>query len=451
MDQLLAPGVYVKEVPSAVKPIAGVGTSTAGFIGVAPGLRKSSTLHFDLGTGGRNKKTFDLPDTFPAEATAAACTVRIADDVVKAVEIDLEGGKVVFADAPDTGAQIALDYNQVGDAVEPALYTNFSQFEAAFAPPESGPFSANAAQNRLAHAVYGFFNNGGTRCWVAPVTAVTKTEVDKALDAFAAIDEIALVAAPGMMDQAVQTAVIDHCETLEDRFAILDGQQNPTELTPKAIKVTNLKNSNYAALYYPWIMVYDPVTGGSIAVPPSGHMAGLYARVDGQRGVHKAPANEVIRGALGVHKRLSRAAQAGLNPAGINVIRNFKGSITVWGARTLGGDDNGEWKYISVRRLFNFLRESIDEGTRWVVFEPNAPALWAGIRRNVSAFLHTVWASGALFGNTPQEAFFVRCDETTNPPEVREQGQVVTEIGVAVVKPAEFVVFKISQWAGPGE
>jgi phage tail sheath protein FI len=196
--------------------------------------------------------------------------------------------------------------------------------------------------------------------------------------------------------------------------------------------------------------VFDPATNDNIVVPPAGHVAGVYARVDGLRGVHKAPANEVIRGALGVETLVSKAGQAGLNPDDINVIRKFDGNITVFGAHTLAGREDAEWRYVNVRRLFLFLRESIDEGTQWVVFEPNDPSLWAKITRNVTAFLTNVWRAGALFGSTPQEAFYVKCDAETNPPEVRELGQVVTEIGVAVVKPAEFVIFRISQWAGPG-
>ena len=185
-------------------------------------------------------------------------------------------------------------------------------------------------------------------------------------------------------------------------------------------------------------------------MPPSGHVAGIYARVDTNRGVHKAPANEVVLGALGLKYNVSKATQDGLNPDGINCIRELNGNIRVWGARTIGGDANGEWRYVNVRRLFLFLRESIDEGTQWVVFEPNTPDLWSKITRNITAFLTNVWRAGALFGNTPQEAFYVKCDAETNPPEVRDAGQVVTEIGVAVVKPAEFVIFKISQWAGLG-
>jgi hypothetical protein len=286
---------------------------------------------------------------------------------------------------------------------------------------------------------------------VTRAPTLSATTVGAALDGFSAIDEIAIVAVPGALDAAVQGAVIDHCERVGDRFAVLDGQRvtNAAQWTAANIKGT-VSNSNYAAMYFPWISVYDPATDGRVVVPPSGHMAGIYARVDTERGVHKAPANVSIRGALGVESRVGKADQDGLNPAGINAIRDINGAITVWGARTLGGDANGEWKYINVRRLFLYLRESIDEGTQWVVFEPNTPALWSKITRNVTAFLTNVWRSGALFGNTPAEAFYVRCDASTNPPEVRDLGQVVTEIGVAVVRPAEFVIFRISQWAGPG-
>jgi phage tail sheath protein FI len=188
-------------------------------------------------------------------------------------------------------------------------------------------------------------------------------------------------------------------------------------------------------------------------VPPSGHLAGVYARSDAERGVHKAPANEVLRGALGVRYPVSKILQGTLNPLGVNCIRAFDGTVKVYGARTLASDPQGdpEWTYINVRRLVNFLRESIDQGTQWVVFEPNAPDLWSRIRRNVGSFLTGVWATGALLGVTADQAFYVRCDETTNPPETRDLGQVVTEVGVAIVRPAEFVVFRLSQWAGPAQ
>jgi phage tail sheath protein FI len=224
------------------------------------------------------------------------------------------------------------------------------------------------------------------------------------------------------------------------------------------------QRSRNAAFYFPYIEVIDPakqmqdqdpVRGkparywGRLYVSPSGHIAGIYARTDETRGVHKAPANSPILGALNVKYYISKQKQELLNPQGVNCIRNMNGNITVWGARTIGGDKNSEWKYINVRRFFLFLSESIDEGTQWVVFEPNDPALWGKIRRNVSAFLTNVWRSGALFGLTPEEAFYVKCDAETNPPEMRDLGMVVTEIGVAIVRPAEFVIFRVTQAIGP--
>jgi len=185
-------------------------------------------------------------------------------------------------------------------------------------------------------------------------------------------------------------------------------------------------------------------------MPPSGHIAGVYARVDNERGVHKAPANETIRGALDVTQRLSKAHQDGLNPKGVNCIRLLNDNILIWGARTVGGDANADLKYINVRRTLLFLRQSIDLGTQWVVFEPNSPALWQRITRSVTAFLMNVWRSGALFGDTPAQAFYVKCDKETNPQSSIDAGQVVTEIGVAIVRPAEFVIFRISQMAGGG-
>jgi phage tail sheath protein FI len=392
--------VYVEEVQSSVQPIAGVGTSTAGFIGA------------------------------------------VADDVTMPPQpgkfvVDSQGQPI--KDSLDKVTPIPY---VVAPAGVPQLITSWESFKNHFGDFQEG--------NRiLAHAVYGFFNNGGTLCWVTRLTAVGPEEVGDALATFEAIDEIALVVVPGATDSDTQSAVITHCEKLGDRFAILDGKQDPDDFT--AAEITDTGNSNYAALYFPYIEVFDPVDGARAYVPPSGHVAGIYARVDTERGVHKAPANAVVRGALGLEHRLSRANQELLNPDGINLIRDLNGNIVVWGARTLGGDANGEWKYVNVRRLFLFLRESIDEGTQWVVFEPNDTSLWAKITRNVTAFLTNVWRSGALFGTTPAEAFYVRCDASTNPTEVRDLGQVVTEIGVAVVRPAEFVIFRISQWAGPGK
>jgi len=428
MPQYLSPGVYVQEVPSAVQPIAGVGTSTAGFIGVveygevepAEHALLNRTLKEDIGEVGSGSEvtTVNVGDVINAETK-------------KKNKIKVEPLTTFLENKQYSAAK---------------LCTNFAGFTKHF----GGFTSTNKQQNWLAHAVYGYFNNGGTRCWV---TRAAQDSLSDALETFKPIDEISLVAIPGATDKPLQTAILDHCEdkNLQDRFAILDAALGkPDDLTAQNV-FKGVRSSKYAAIYFPWIKVFDPAAQEVIAVPPSGHIAGIYARVDAERGVHKAPANEVIRGALDVDTPISRRDQDGLNPDGVNVIRKFNGNITVWGARTIGGERNGEWKYINVRRLFIYLRESIDQGTQWVVFEPNTPELWAKITRNITAFLTNVWRDGALFGNTPQEAFYVKCDAEINPPEVRDLGQVVTEIGVAVVKPAEFVIFRISQWAGPGE
>ena len=335
-------------------------------------------------------------------------------------------------------------------ANEVKLCTNFNEFKKYF-----GDFSLDDGQKKLAHAVYGFFNNGGSRCYVSRVAS--DSDISGVLEQFEAIDEIAIVAAPGIVETSTRSAIVTHCTNMGDRFAILDCA---ADKTPSDVNTDKPDNSDYAAYYFPWIKVSDPASNimnpngkgadNYISIPPSGHIAGVYARVDTQRGVHKAPANEVIFGALGLDYKISKNQQDGLNPQGINCIRDLNGNIRIWGARTVGGDANGEFKYINVRRLFLSIKDSIEEGTQWTVFEPNDMELWAKIRRNVNAYLTNVWRSGALFGATPQEAFFVKCDAENNPPEVRDLGQVIIEIGVAPVKPAEFVIFRISQWAGSG-
>ncbi|WP_068398327.1 phage tail sheath family protein [Kribbia dieselivorans] len=275
-----------------------------------------------------------------------------------------------------------------------------------------------------------------------------------------AIDEVTMVAVPdlvaaleqGAIDleqfKAVQLAVIAHCEMMGDRMAILDP---PPGLNPQKILDWRVNgagfDSKYATLYWPYVKVMDPATGMAQHVPPSGHMAGIWARNDDTRGVHKAPANEVVRGAISLETQITRAEHDLLNPVGVNCIRAFPGrGVRVWGARTLSSDP--AWRYINVRRLFNYLEESILDGTQWVVFEPNDPQLWARIRRTISAFLVNEWRKGALFGATPDDAYFVKCDEETNPAEGIDAGQVVCQIGVAPVKPAEFVVFQLSQFSG---
>jgi phage tail sheath protein FI len=283
------------------------------------------------------------------------------------------------------------------------------------------------------------------------------------IGALEALDEVTMVCVPDLMSsyqqgdidldgiKAVQTMVLAHCERLKYRFAILDA---PPDMSPQEIGDWRHKqagyDSKYGALYYPWIEVPNPLGGNgtTLLVPPSGHLAGIYARTDEQRGVHKAPANEVVAEAIDLELNVTKEEQDMLNPMGVNCLRAFPGrGIRVWGARTLSSDP--AWRYINVRRLFNFVEASIEAGTQWVVFEPNDEDLWARVRRDVTAFLRRVWLSGALFGSTPEQAFYVKCDGELNPPEVRDAGQLIIEVGLAPVKPAEFVIFRISQWAGP--
>lgn len=274
-----------------------------------------------------------------------------------------------------------------------------------------------------------------------------------------ALDDVTMVCVPDLMSayeakeidmkgvQAVQQAIIDYCELVRYCFAIIDC---PPGMSPSEIKEWRLTvnyDSTRAALYYPWIEIADMTgnNGRTRMIPPSGHVAGVYARTDATRGVHKAPANELMRATLGLEINITKGEHDLLNPIGINAIRSFPGrGIRIWGARTISSDPS--WRYINVRRLFNMIEESIENGTQWVVFEPNDPFLWGRVTRDVSSFLRNVWRTGALFGNTPDNAFYVKCDEETNPPEARDLGQLVVEIGIAPVKPAEFVIFRVSQW-----
>jgi phage tail sheath protein FI len=274
-----------------------------------------------------------------------------------------------------------------------------------------------------------------------------------------AIDNVTMLCVPDLMAalqngalslddvKAVQLAMIAHCELMADRVAILD---TPPGLNAQKVKEWRMDvtgyDSKYAAMYWPWIKVADPVAGKQIFIPPSGHMAGIWARNDSSRGVHKAPANEVVRGAVTLELNITKGEHDTLNPIAVNAIRSFPGQgIRVWGARTLSSDP--EWRYLNVRRLFNYVEKSILNGTNWVVFEPNDPKLWDSVKRTINMFLRRVWRDGALFGRTPAQAFFVKCDEENNPAENRDAGILTVEIGIAPVKPAEFVVFRISQFS----
>jgi phage tail sheath protein FI len=253
--------------------------------------------------------------------------------------------------------------------------------------------------------------------------------------------EISLVYAPGVTDKAIRQSVISHCEKQKFRFAVLDCAPHvPTPPDPR----TDIQESQYAAFYYPWIETPDPQTGLPKLVPPGGHVLGIYARTDTDRGVFKAPANEVVRGALDLEYRIDEKIQDSFNPKGINAIRSFPGrGILLWGARTLSS--NSLWKYVSVRRLFIFLEASIYDGTQWVVFETNNEKLWARVKDTIRLFLRGQWRLGAMMGETEEQAFFVTCDRTTMTQDDILNGRLVCEIGIAPVRPAEFVIFRIFQ------
>ncbi|MEM1180769.1 MAG: phage tail sheath C-terminal domain-containing protein [Acidobacteriota bacterium] len=402
MPSYMTPGVYVEEVPGGARPIEMVGTSTAAFVGVAP--RGEARTH-------------------------------------QAVAVN-----------------------------------NWTEFTKIF-------MSDGDQSTALSHSVFGFFLNGGGRCYVVNVGeggSVSGTgRRRQGLQVLEELEEVSIVAIPGFYDAASYDAAISHCEKLGNRVAILDSPRELASIdqltriaTPGAIVVggdgdddgdggdgddagsepglrPRASDGGYATFYFPHIGVKDPLGGELDWVAPSGHMAGIWARTDGIRGVHKAPANELIRGALDVSYRLTEEEQGVLNQKGVNCIRFFTGEgIRVWGARTVAASSS-EWRYLNVRRLFIMIEESIARSTRWTVFEPNDSSLWKSIQRDVGAFLKRVWRTGALMGTTPEEAFFVKCDGETNPTEEIDAGIVTTQIGLAPVKPAEFVVFRISQQA-PG-
>jgi phage tail sheath protein FI len=253
--------------------------------------------------------------------------------------------------------------------------------------------------------------------------------------------DVALVYAPGQAVD-VNKAVISHCESLRSRFAVVDPDRtvDATDFQPRSA----VQDTQYAALYYPWIAIPDPENGAPRIVPPGGHVLGVYARTDVERGVFKAPANEILRGVLDLTAAIDDRTQEILNPRGINAIRTLpERGIRVWGARTLSSDP--AWRYVNVRRLFIFLERSINEGTRWVVLEPNDDRLWARVIDTIRSFLRTQWRLGALFGRTEEEAFFIKCDRTTMTQDDILNGRLVCEIGIAPVRPAEFVIFRIFQ------
>lgn len=334
--------------------------------------------------------------------------------------------------------------------ISPALVTSWSDFLRDF-----GGTTVEGRPARVAQAAHAFFLNGGQHLWVQRVPTSDPEDLAAGLAALADVDDITLVAIPDAADLPVEesaaaaAALVAHCEEQRHRFGLVDP---PAGLDVDAvISFRSRFDSSRAALYVPWLEVADPGgSGGLVTVPPSGTVAGICARVDLTRGVHKAPVNEAPRGAFGLASDVTAADQARLTPAGVNAFRSFPGrGLLLWGARTMSSDP--EWKYVNVRRLVMHLEHSIERSIRWAVFEPNAEPLWGAIRRSIAAFLVGGWRDGAFVGRTPDEAFFVRCDRTTMTQDDLDRGRLVALVGVAVLRPAEFVVLRIGQWTADAD
>jgi phage tail sheath protein FI len=328
-----------------------------------------------------------------------------------------------------TSTAAFLGETQTGP-ITPTFVTSFTEYQRVF----GGFFGED---KYLPYAVEGFFINGGKRCFI---TKIQNSDYRTALASLEAIDEIALVYSPNA--QAIvglADALIDHCERLKNRFVIFDSIKGQ-----KSSNVTKPRDSSFAALYYPWIYVKQDGIGVTCLVPPGGHVAGIYARTDLEAGVHKAPANQLVKGAVDLEVKMKSYQQDSLNLQEINSFRNFAGrGLLLWGVRTLSGDPAK--KYINVCRLLIYLEQSIKKGTAWAVFEPNNKATWAKVKAATENFLTQTWKYGMILGTNQQEAYFVECGTSTMTQNDIDNGRLIVLIGVAPVKPAEFIIIKINQ------
>jgi uncharacterized protein len=531
MPEYLSPGIYIQEVNTGTRPIEGVGTAMAAFVGFAPagpaneptlitnwsqyvetfgaveeGGRRNPHLpgaylsHAVYGyflngggrcyvdrvvasngasgtkaDGGAKRPTLQLPARSAKQLAALSVTAKGTPTADIQIEVAPPTGddqpegtftfKVKQGDKQEVFENVTLAKRGGRNVVETVTQTSQlvqllelpGQGSLAERTPGIGTYTLKASEQAaiVAHVQSTHFvGDVSERSGIEGLEIAEDVTMVCCPDLYSAFtyksedsDETRKEALEKI--KAVQVAMIAHAERTANRVAILDA---PPDMTPQQVKRWRERDSNFdskfAALYYPWIKVDGP-DGEAIEVPPCGHVAGVYARSDNERGVHKAPANEVVRGALSATIQITKGEQDTLNPSGINCIRTFPGrGIRIWGARTLSSDP--AWRYVNVRRLFNYVEASIERGTQWVVFEPNDADLWARARRDVSAFLTGVWRDGALFGATAGEAFFVKCDAENNPSDVRDRGQLYIDVGLAPVKPAEFVVFRFSQYTNGG-
>lgn len=507
MPEYLSPGVYIEEIELGTKPIEGVSTSTAGFLGEAergPTVPRfiTSFLEYQRVFGsffgsdkflphavqgffqnggqrvfiGRIVNSGATPASLILPAgTGNALTVEALGEGTWGNRIALKVSQGTFNSEDNPLFRLDVFYwkEEPADLYDPdvdkttkprpVVTENFDNLSIIESSPDFYEKKVNGISNLI--KLFKDTTDSGETPEESSIVALTggtdggdirladyeRLDTDapgkrKGLTAFKAIDEISIVYAPDA--QAViglVSSLIIHCENIKDRFAIIDSQEGQSDIS--TIDPRSANDTKYGAFYYPWVKVVDPEAGLLRLVPPGGYMAGIYARTDIERGVHKAPANEVVRGVTDLEFQITSREQDILNPRGVNVIRAFPGrGIRVWGARTLSSDSL--WKYINVRRLFIFLEESIDEGTQGLVFEPNNERLWAIVKRTITEFLTRVWRDGALMGTKPEEAFFVKADRTTMTQDDIDNGRLIVLIGVAPVKPAEFVIFRIAQVPG---
>ncbi|GAA4547925.1 phage tail sheath family protein [Amycolatopsis samaneae] len=518
MPEYLAPGTYVEEVRSAVVPIQGVGTSTAGFVGLTErgpteALLITSMPEFqrwygDLLDPARSALPWSVQGFF-ANGGQRVFVARVTRGDAKSANLALSDGLTVTAhgagewgdrvrvwvraSSKDPANRFRLTVAYLAAGVQPdgdpkkliGQAAVVEDYDGLSVNPKDSRYvvgAINPASHLISLSVDGtvtkpeagenFTVLGGGADGDAEMTAKEFIGDENApsnkktgLAALAAIDEISILAVPdavnaqlfpNLADQnAVAEAVVAQCEKLHDRFAVLDIAPGKGNLPSDQNRIP-VGPSEFAAIYYPHVRVFDPRSRTTQLLPPSGFVAGIYAFNDVTRGVHKAPANYEVRGILStdlspvegpLEFTVTKGQQDILNPVGINVIRDFRGQgrgIRLWGARTIS--DDPDWKYVNVRRLFNFVEESVDEGLQFVVFEPNSPETWDRVRRSISVFLERVWRDGALLGEKREEAFFVRCDRTTMSTDDILNGRLICLVGLAAVRPAEFVVLRFSQF-----
>jgi hypothetical protein len=508
MPEYLSPGVYVEEVSAGAKPIEGVSTSTSGFLGVTERGPESpqfitSWLEFQRWFGGyvpdKSYLAYAVQGFFDngGQRCFVGRVVRQDDAIAAEGELETAGTEKLNVVAIGRGTwgdsikvetseatqatntertdwfQLTIRYkdivesydnltHEVGASNNVTVIVNTTsrlvrvwwEDNATAAVQKNQSFTLAGGQDGDGNGSNVTKDDFTGTLKAVPIDLTSdppKYPPDDLLGrgtglaALKAIDEISLLIVPDEVRDGlgeITGDVIKQCELLKDRFAIVSALQSAGAIQD----LRPITDTSYAAFYYPWIKVYDPMINDLRLIPPSGHIAGIFARTDVERGVHKAPANEVVRGAREMQFPVTKGDQAILNPRGVNCIRDFRSDgrgIRLWGARTMASDP--EWKYVNVRRLFLFVEESIDEGTQWVVFEPNHEPTWAAVRRTITNFLISVWRSGALMGTTQDEAFFVKCDRTTMTQDDIDNGRLICYIGIAPVKPAEFVIFRISQ------